>query len=88
MEFTYGEERIYACDTDGKLLAEVTFPVTDGVANLDHTYVDVALRGQNIASKLLEAAVEQIRKNGWKAYPTCAYAVKWFSQHPEVSDLL
>ena len=88
MEFTHSEGRVYACDPDGKLLAEVTFPVTNGVANINHTFVDAALRGQNIASQLLEAAVEQIRKNGWKAQTTCSYAVKWFSQHPEASDLL
>lgn len=88
MEFTRSEGRIYACDPDGKLLAEVLFPVTDGVASIDRTFVDETLRGQNIAAQLLEAAVEQIRQNGWKAKPVCSYAVKWFSKHPEASDLL
>ena len=88
MEFTHSPGRIYACGPDGALLAEVTFPVTGGVANINHTFVDPSLRGQSVAGQLLAAAVEQIRSNGWRAHPTCSYAVKWFSQHPEASDLL
>jgi predicted GNAT family acetyltransferase len=88
MEFTQTPGRIYACGPNETLLAEVTFPVAGGVANINHTFVDPSLRGQSIAGQLLAAAVEQIRDNGWKARPTCSYAVKWFSQHPEASDLL
>ena len=75
-------------DESGRLLAEVTFPVSGGVANINHTYVSEALRGQGAAAQLLEAAVAKLRADGLKAGPTCTYAVKWFSEHPEESDLL
>ena len=88
MEFTHEYDRIFKFDDDGKLIAEVTFPITDGVAVINHTFVDSSLRGQGIAGMLLSAAAEQIRAAGLKAEPTCSYAAKWFESHPEYSDLL
>lgn len=88
MEFEHRPDRIFARGPDGTLLVEVTFPITDGVANIDHTFVDPSLRGQNVAGQLLAAAAEQIRSNGLKAHPTCSYAVGWFAKHPEQADLL
>lgn len=88
MTFEYEYERIFAKDQDGHLVAEVTFPVTNGMAVIDHTFVDESLRGQGVADQLLSAAAGHIRKSGLKAKPTCSYAVRWFSKHPEQSDLL
>ncbi len=88
MEFQYEQGRVYALDPTGALLAEVTFPVSGGIANINHTFVDSSLRGQGVAGQLLSAAAAQIRAAGLKARPTCSYAVRWFSEHPEHSDLL
>lgn len=49
MEFQHERERIFALDEQGKLVAEVTFPVSEGVADIDHTFVDQSLRGQGVA---------------------------------------
>ena len=88
MVFQHEPERIFALGPNGQLIAEVTFPVSCGTAVIDHTYVDSSFRGRGIAGKLLSAAVEQIRSNGLKAHPACSFAVKWFAEHPEYSDLL
>jgi predicted GNAT family acetyltransferase len=88
MKFQHEAERIYAQDEAGRLIAEVTFPVKDGVANITHTFVDDSLRGQGVASKLLEAAVQSIREQKLKAKLTCSYAIKWFEDHTEHYDLL
>jgi len=95
MEFMHEDNRIYLNDntcnfTDGgKLIAEVTFPSdSDNTVNINHTFVDDSLRGQGIAGKLMEAAALQIRASGKKAKPTCSYAVKWFEEHTEFSDIL
>ena len=71
MEFQYEKGRIYALDSAGKLIAEITFPEAGGIADIDHTFVDGALRGE-----------------GLRVRPTCSYAARWFSEHPEESDLL
>ena len=88
MEFQHERERIYALDEQGKLVSEVTFPVSEGVADIDHTFVDQSLRGQGVAGQLLDAAVRQIRMEGLRAKATCSYAAKWFKEHPDQSDLL
>ncbi|HPD89290.1 MAG TPA: GNAT family N-acetyltransferase [Oscillospiraceae bacterium] len=88
MEFLHDEDSIYMTDKSGNRIAEVTFPISDGVANIIHTYVDPSLRGQGVASQMMTAAVEQIRSAGLKARPTCSYAVKWFAEHPEYLYLL
>lgn len=87
MEFQKGPGRIYAMDGE-KLIAEVSFPARDGVADIRHTFVDGSLRGQGVAGQLLRAAADQIRADGMKARLTCSYAQVWFQNHPEDADLL
>lgn len=87
MEFQYEPNRIYAAAPDGTLLAEITFPVRDGVAVIDHTFVHESLRGQGVAGKLMEEAVSAVRKAGWKLGASCSYAVGWLEKHPQ-EDLL
>ena len=86
MEFKHETGRVYAQDAAGTLIAEITFPAENGVATIDHTFVDGSLRGQGVAGQLVRAAVADIRAAGLKARPTCSYAVKWFDQHPEEVD--
>lgn len=83
MELFTERERIYAADDEGKVVAEVTFPVCDGVATIDHTFVDDSLRGQGVAGELVKLAAEKIIAAGHKIAATCPYAVVWFQRHPE-----
>lgn len=87
LDFLFEENRIYAEDKTGKLLAEITFPKAEtGVVEIDHTFVDDSLRGQGIAGQLMEMAVSLLRMRGDKARPTCPYAVSWFEKHPEQQE--
>jgi predicted GNAT family acetyltransferase len=89
MEFKKEEGRIFRTDEAGKVLAEITFPDAGaGAVVIDHTFVDGALRGQGAAAALMEAAYEEIKASGKKAFATCSYAVKWFGEHPEKQDIL
>lgn len=88
MDFIYESDRVYAQDESGTLLAEINFPLENGVRNINHTFVDESLRGQGVAGKLMQAAVKTIKEQGEKAVPTCSYAVAWFQKHPEERDLL
>ena len=88
MEFCKEPSRIFATDETGKLLAEVTFPEQEGIAVINHTFVDGSLRGQGVAGQLLRAVADTLRQDGRKARPTCSYAIHWFETHPEEQDLL
>ena len=87
--FIVEEHAVRLENAEGKTVAEVTFPeVAPGVVDINHTFVDTSLRGQGMAGPLLEHAAEAIARNGWKARPTCSYAVAWFDKHPERQGLL
>lgn len=89
MNFTYTPNQIALYSDDNQLLAEVTYPsVDEDTVNIDHTFVDPSLRGQNIADQLMRAAAEQLKKEQKKAVVTCSYAVKWFGKHPEYDQLV
>lgn len=83
MEFKIEQERIYAEDAEGRMIAEVTFPVRCGTAVIDHTFVDDSLRGQGVAGKLMQLAVDKILADGNKIGATCPYAVLWLHRHPQ-----
>ncbi len=83
MEFIYEKERIFAEDENGKVIAEITFPTENGVANIDHTFVDASLRGQGAAGRLVKAAADKITADGSRIKATCSYAAKWFEKHGE-----
>jgi len=36
MNFTTEDNRIYATDSDNRVIAELTFTIKDGVANINH----------------------------------------------------
>lgn len=88
MTFQYENGRLFYEDERGKLLAEITFPTREGVANIDHTFVDSSLRGQGVAGQLMTATVAHLKAAGHKATASCSYAVKWFEEHPEEAALL
>ena len=68
---------------------EITFPTgEDGVADIDHTFVDESLRGQGVASQLVRAAAAELRAQGKRAKSSCWYAAQWFEKHPQEQDLL
>lgn len=87
MDYITESDRIYAKDNEGRVIAEVTFPTKDGVSVIDHTFVDSSLRGQGIAGKLVQLAVDKILSEGNKIGATCSYAVAWFKRHPEYSTV-
>lgn len=89
MNFIHELNRIFKLDDNNEVIAEVTFPNTDpDTVNINHTFVHSSLGGQGIAGELLESAAADLRAQGKKAVPTCSYAIKWFSKHPEYNDVL
>ncbi len=89
MEFKFRDNMIYLDNEDGNIIAKVTFPeVKHGVVEMNHTFVDDSLRGQGIASKLLEEAYKKLKADNKKVIPTCSYAVKWFEKNEDCRDIL
>ena len=83
MEYIKEENRIYSKDENGKIIAEIDFEKSNDAMIITHTFVDESLRGQGIASKLVEMAIEEIKKRGLKPGATCSYAKSWLEKHKE-----
>lgn len=82
MDFLKENNRIYIEDSNGKVVAEIEFEeIEKGVFNIHHTFVDESLRGQGIAAKLVEKAVEEIQSRNGKVTATCSYAKLWLEKN-------
>ncbi|MFA5560832.1 MAG: GNAT family N-acetyltransferase [Acholeplasmataceae bacterium] len=89
MKFRYESNRIYVLDDEGKQIVNGTFPwEKEGVANVNHTFVDPSLRGQGIASKLMHEIYNYAKENSFKLVATCPYAVVWFKKNPDKMDII
>lgn len=88
MDFMQEPGRTFLLNGEGRLVAEVTYPEENGVAVMNHTFVDPSLRGQGVADRLVKSAADALRSGGYKVRPTCSYAIRWFKTHPEYADLL
>ena len=53
-----------------------------------HTVVPDALAGRGVGSRLVHDALEQVRAEGLKVVPLCAFVEAYIGKHPEVQDLL
>lgn len=80
--FTYDEDsaiRIYDGNT---IVAEVIITPKDGnIYDISHTWVDDSLRGQGIAQKLVERAVEYIEQRNGYIEASCSFANAWLEKN-------
>ena len=82
MEYTTLPHSIKCKDENGKILAEITFPENEpGIYTIDHTYVGEELKGQGVAGKLVQMAVDQIKEQGGEVRATCSYASAWLKKN-------
>ena len=84
----YADKTIYL-DNDNNIKGEVTYKtIGENLVDINHTYVDVSLRGRGIANLLLKKAFEYFRNNNIKVKCSCSYAKKWIMNHDEYQDLI
>ncbi len=67
--------------------AHLDYETTDSVMHITHTVVPDAIGGRGIAGRLVQAALDHARHEGWKVKPVCSYAEAWMRKHPEYADL-
>ena len=78
-----GAFEISGAETGDERLGELEFRWDDGVMVLVHTGVREALRGTGSARKLVMAAVEAARAEGFRLRPECKYAKRVLDSDPE-----
>jgi hypothetical protein len=73
----------FVLEKEGERLAEMEIAVRDGNLTVYHTEVAEALKGQGIASRLLDEMVSYARGHSLKVIPLCPYVHAQFKRHPE-----
>lgn len=54
----------------------------------DRTVTPPALRGRGIASRVVKAALADVRAKGLKIVPACSFVADYVARHPEAGDLV
>ncbi|MEA2985961.1 MAG: uncharacterized protein QOD94_2215 [Alphaproteobacteria bacterium] len=72
----------------GDGIAFLSYHATPGVLIFYYTEVPRPLRERGIGSKLLHAALEQVRAEGLKVVPRCGFVRHYIDTHPEFQDLV
>lgn len=81
-------DRWEAQDEQGAPVAHLSYVLDDGVIDLQHTEVDPAARGQGLAGRLAEEALQYARAKGLLVRPSCPFIPTYVAKHPEYEDLL
>jgi uncharacterized protein len=77
----------FELDMDGGV-AFANYRTTPAAVIITHTETPRALRGQGIASKLVEGALALIRADGRKVIGACGFVVDYLGKHPEYRDMV
>lgn len=90
IDYKYEPEnsRVAAYAEDGNMAGELTYIEEDGVWLANHTFVDPAHRGKQVAGKMLDIFVQQARDANIKVKPLCSYVVHSMVGKEEFADLL
>ena len=74
---------------DGSRIAEMTYSIASSeLIIIDHTMVDISLKGQGVGKKLLLSIVEKARKEDFKILPLCPFAKSLFNKLDDIKDVL
>jgi uncharacterized protein len=77
----------FELDVDGGT-AFANYRLTPSAVVITHTETPRALRGQGIASRLVEGALALIRADGRKVIAGCGFVVDYLNKHPEYGDMV
>lgn len=55
----------------------------EGVVYMTHTETPAELKGQGVASELIEKSLQDIKDQGRKVYPLCPFVIAYIQKYPE-----
>lgn len=67
--------------------AFAAYVVNGDVITFTHTVVPSALQGMGVGSRLIAAALADVRSRGLKVVPQCPFVAAYIVKHPEWQDL-
>ena len=68
--------------------AFAAYVINGDVVTFTHTVVPPALQGMGVGSRLIAAALADVRSHGRTLVPQCPFVAAYIAKHPEWRDLL
>jgi len=78
----------YEARVDGDLAGFLDYVAKRGRIALVHTEVLPAHRGQGVADRLAQHALDEARRLGLRVIATCPFVRTYVERHPEVHDIV
>lgn len=86
--FDNAAEARYEARLDGELAGVIEYTAHNGWLVLEHTVVEGAFEGRGIASRLVSAALDDIRARSMYLTPSCPYVSAFIKRHGAYRDLV
>jgi uncharacterized protein len=81
-------ERYIAATGDGDIVGFTEYRLRPGLIAFVHTEVDDRMTGQGVGSKLIGAALDDVRAKGLAVLPFCPFVNGFVERHREYADLV
>jgi uncharacterized protein len=78
----------YELVVEGVLVAVAEYRVAGNTVVLPHTEVIRQRRGQNLAARLVRAALDDLRAQGKRVVPACWYVREFIEDNQDYADLV
>jgi uncharacterized protein len=82
------EESRYELLLGDRVVGTIAYMTEPGAVVLIHTEVDPAFEGRGFGSRLIGAALDDIRERGLSVVPLCRFVSSHLRRHPEYGDLV
>jgi uncharacterized protein len=73
---------------DGVVAGFAAYRRTATAVEFLHTEIDPAFEGQGLASTLVRAALDDVRREGLAVLPSCPFVRRYVARHREYVDLV
>lgn len=81
MDVTHNRKRNrFEVALGGGEVAELSYTLEPGTLSITHTYVPNAARGQGVAGRITEVALEYARREDLEVVPLCSYAAAYMAR--------
>ncbi len=77
----------FELDVDG-VTVFMNYRLSGNAISLDHTETPVAARGRGLASQLVKAVLDEVRRRDLQIVPRCPFVSAYLERHPQYRDLM
>lgn len=72
---------------DGEVVAYADYEVRGAIVVMPHTVTLPAHRGNGFAGRVVQYALDDVRRSGRTVVASCWYVAQYIDEHPEYADL-